>query len=146
MDQQNQSVAATAAGNISEIAEKSAANVLVVDDEGLLRWAVVETLGARGFEVSEAGDAKSALEALGAPGRHTDLVLLDLFLPDACDLSILKFIRTRAPAMPVILMTAFATPDIIEEALAVGALVITKPFDIDNLAALIDRTLATRPS
>lgn len=146
MAQQIPPVVAAAPRNISEASEKCAGHVLVVDDERLVRWAVAETLGARGYEVSEASDAKSALRALRAPGRLADLVLLDLFLPDSCDLGVLTFIRRYAPSIPVILMTAFATPDIIERALAVGALVITKPFDMDNLAALIDRTVATRPS
>jgi DNA-binding NtrC family response regulator len=143
MTQQVPSVAATAPRNFSNTPEKSRAHVLVVDDERLVRWAVAETLGARGYDVSEAGDAQSALAALRVLGRSTDLVLLDLFLPDACDLGVLNFIRTCAPAIPVIMMTAFATRDIIEQALSLGALVMTKPFDMNELAAAVDRALVT---
>ena len=143
MVQQFQSVADAARRKISEVPEKSAARVLVVDDERLVRWAVAETLGPRGYEVSEAADAKSALQMLGTPGRRINLVLLDLFLPDACDLRVLKLVRALAPAIPVILMTAFATPDIIEQAVSLGALVMAKPFDMNALAAAVDRTLAS---
>ena len=142
MVQQFQRVAACSQRDIPDAAKKSAARILVVDDERLVRWAVAETLGARGYEVSEAGDAKSALQMLGGSGCLINLVLLDLFLPDACDLRVLKLMRALVPAIPVILMTAFATPDIIEQTLSLGALVVTKPFDMPALAAAVDRTLA----
>src|SRR3954451_11927602 len=109
-----QPITDSAPWNNSHPAKNPGAHVLVVDDERLLRWAVAETLTAQGYEVSEAGDAKSALKALGTSRTSTDLVLLDLFLPDACDLRVLNLIRTVAPSVPVILMTAFATPEIVE--------------------------------
>jgi len=123
-------------------AKKSRTRVLVVVDDRLLRWAVAETLTAHGYEVSEASDAKSALKALGATAMSADLVLLDLFLPDACDLRVLNLIRAVAPSVPVILMTAFSTPEIVEQARAVGAEVIPKPFDMDTLTAFVDGTMA----
>ena len=132
--------------NSSRTAKKSRAHVLVVDDDRLLRWAVAETLGDRGYDVSEAADAKSALQALATRGAATDLVLLDLFLPDVSDLRVLNLIRTSAPAIPVVLMTSFVSPEIVEQAMAAGARVITKPFDMDTLTALIERTLAARLS
>jgi DNA-binding NtrC family response regulator len=128
---------------ISEMEKKSPGHVLVVDDERLVRWAVAETLGARGYSVSEAGDAKSAMRAFGVSESRADLVLLDLVLPDSCDLGVLRFIRSCAPAIPVILMTAFATPDILEQAFVLGALVMIKPFDMTALAAMVDRAVAT---
>jgi len=143
MVQRTQSDVANTVRNIPETEKKSPAHVLVVDDERLVRWAVAETLGARGYRVSEAGDATSAMQAFGASERRADLVLLDLVLPDSCDLGVLRFIRSCAPAIPVILMTAFATPDIIEQAFALGALVMTKPFDMTVLATVVDRTVAT---
>jgi DNA-binding NtrC family response regulator len=144
--QQIQCGVANTLGNIPERAKKSPAHVLVIDDERLVRWAVAETLGARGYRISEAGDAKSAVQALFGPVRRADVILLDLFLPDSCDLHLLQFIRSRAPEVPVILMTAFATPEIVEQALAHGALVMSKPFDMSELARVVDRTLASRPS
>jgi|SRR5215471_20757544 len=132
--------------NSSRTAKKSRAHVLVVDDDRLLRWAVAETLGDRGYDVSEAADAKSALQALATRGAATDLVLLDLFLPDVSDLRVLNLIRTSAPAIPVVLMTSFVSPEIVEQAMAAGARVITKPFDMDTLTALIERTLPARLS
>jgi len=117
-----------------------------VDDELLIRWSLAEALSERGHVVTEAGDAASACRIVGDSAHRPDVVLLDYRLPDSDDLGLLATIRRAAPDAPVILMTAFATPDILEQALAAGALVITKPFDMDNLAALIDRTVAAWPS
>jgi DNA-binding NtrC family response regulator len=117
--------------------------ILVVDDERLVRWSVAETLTARGYEVVEASDARSAMQEFGA-GDTTDLVLLDLRLPDADDLRVLARMRQKAPATPVIVMTAFATREIVEEAAALGAPVIGKPFDLNDLAADVERVLAGR--
>jgi DNA-binding NtrC family response regulator len=146
MSQQIQSLAAITPRKISETASQFAMHVLVVDDEWLVRWAVTETLGARGYEVSQAADAKSAIQAIRDSASCIDLVLLEPFLPDSCDLYVLRFIRSFAPTMPVILMTAFATPDLVEEAFALGATVMTKPFDMNELAMAIDRAVAARSS
>ncbi|MGH7487012.1 MAG: response regulator [bacterium] len=115
--------------------------MLVVDDERLVRWSVTEALRARGFEVLEAGDAASTIRAFH---RQCDLVLLDLHLPDANDLRVLSLIRAQAPSLPVIVMTAFSTREIVEEAAALGAPVINKPFDLDDLTRTVERTLDGR--
>jgi DNA-binding NtrC family response regulator len=132
---------------ISDIAGKSpAARVLVVDDERLVRWAVAETLGDRGFEVFEAADAESARRAITAPERPPDLVLLDLRLPDCDDLCMVAFIRAHAPATPIVVMTADATPEMIHEAIHLGAAVVSKPFDVNRLASIVERAIALRRS
>jgi DNA-binding NtrC family response regulator len=75
-------------------------------------------------------------------------VLLDLKLPDSDDLSLLASVRRLLPGVPVILMTAFGTPEVLEEARRLGAFtVLDKPFDLDELDRLIERALETpRPS
>ena len=122
-------------------AKKSAARVLVVDDEHLVRWSVTEALQPRGFEVEVAIDAASAMEVFDV---DCDLVLLDLYLPDAIDLRVLTFIRSRSSSVPVILMTAFGNRDIVEKAAALGASVLAKPFDMDDLANAVEDALDSR--
>jgi two-component system response regulator AtoC len=122
--------------------------VLVVDDEPLLRWSVAETLGPRGYEVIEAETGDSAIRALmDAPGA-TDAVLLDLRLPDFSDLSLLAVMRQLAPSTPIILMTAYGTPELVDRAHHLGAfIVVNKPFEMNDLAPLVDRAVAgSRPS
>ena len=137
-----------AARDFSFRAKKSpVVHVLVVDDEPLVRWSVAETLGAGGFQVIEAGSGESAIVAvMSAPGA-TDVVLLDLVLPDFRDLSLLAVLRRLAPAVPIIMMTAFATPELVERARKLGAFtVLNKPFEMNELAPLIRTALlATRP-
>lgn len=111
--------------------------VLVVDDEPLIRWSIAETLGAAGHHVVEAPDAASARRVL-AVTPNLDLVLLDLRLPDSSDLALLADIRRNAPGTPVIMMTAFGTPDITAEALRLGALkVLNKPFNMHDLETVV---------
>ena len=117
--------------------------VLVVDDERLLRWSVAETLAARGYEIAEATDGRSAMQEFG-DGDGIDLVLLDLRLPDAWDLRLLARIRQKGPRVPVILMTAFPTREIVEDASALGASILIKPFELDQLASSVERALTPR--
>jgi DNA-binding NtrC family response regulator len=112
--------------------------VLVVDDEALIRWSVTETLEAAGFHVFEAATARAALDHFGSPGDGTCVVLLDLRLPDSDDLGLLRRIRQIAPACRIILMTAHATSEILEEALEAGAYsVLRKPFDMTSVVGLV---------
>jgi two-component system KDP operon response regulator KdpE len=122
--------------------------VLVVDDEPLVRWSVAETLGALGYQVTDVGTGESAIFAVMNAAGTTDVVLLDLVLPDFRDLSLLAVLRRLAPAVPIIMMTAFATPELIERARTLGAFtVVNKPFEMNELAPLISQALlAARPS
>jgi DNA-binding response OmpR family regulator len=140
-------VPAVAARDFSLRARKSPPlHVLVVDDEPLIRWSVAETLGARGYQVIEAGSGEAAISAIvSAPGA-TDVVLLDLRLPDFGDLSLLAVLRRLAPTVPIIMMTAFATPELVERARQMGAFtVVNKPFEMNELVPLIRAALLAAP-
>jgi DNA-binding NtrC family response regulator len=122
-----------------------ALRVLVIDDESLIRWSIVETLVAAGHEVTEAGDATSALTALEKM-PDPDVVLLDFRLPDSNDLGLLAEIRRLAPASAVVMMTAFGTPEITAGALQLGACkVLSKPFSMRDLEDVV-RTHGPCPS
>ena len=127
--------------NPSQMPEKSARRrVLVVDDESLIRWSVVETLGDRGYEAVEAADGHDALRALFESPGSFDVVVLDFRLPDSRDLSLLSRIRTLRPDVPVIFMTAYGTAEIVQAARDLGVYrVINKPFEMDELAELVSQ-------
>jgi len=115
-------------------------NILVVDDEKLIRWSLKERLTREGHAVTEAEDGKSAAAALDA--ELPDLVLLDMKLPDTDGLTILRSIAERAPHLPVIIITAYSTVDTAVEAMRVGAYdYISKPFDMDELTITVKRAL-----
>jgi DNA-binding NtrC family response regulator len=116
---------------------KERLTILVVDDEALLRWSLAEVLRRSGHAVIEATSAHEALDAI-TPSSAIDVILLDYRLPDSADLRLLERIRRRLPRTPVVLMTAFGTPEIVQAALDLGAYrVLTKPFDMHGVEDLI---------
>lgn len=126
----------------SEGARKFPPHVLVVDDERLVRWAIAETLSGKGYDVVEAGDAVSARRAMQSIEAPPDLVLLDMRLPDSADLRLASQIRSEAPNTPIVLMTAYGTPEILTQAAELGIATVNKPFDMGDLASIVDRALA----
>ena len=135
-------------GEFPHVRKKSATRVLVVDDEPLVRWSIAETLRAHGCDIVEAADAHSALDMVRDSATVPDAVLLDLKLPDNDDLTLLAAVRRLLPKVPVILMTAFGTPESLDEARRLGVFtVLDKPFELDELDVLIERALEMpRPS
>ena len=117
------------------------ATVLVVDDEDLIRWSLRERLRTDGYEVLEAGTGRAALEQFK---EGVDLVLLDYRLPDTDGLSVLRELKKLDPDILVILLTSFVSVDTAVEAMKLGAFhFANKPFDLDDVAALVGRALET---
>jgi two-component system response regulator AtoC len=117
------------------------ATVLVVDDEDLIRWSLRERLRTEGYEVLEAGTGRAALEQFK---EGVDLVLLDYRLPDLDGLSVLRELKKLDPDILVILLTSFVSVETAVEAMKLGAFhFANKPFNLDDVAALVGRALET---
>ena len=113
--------------------------MLVTDDDPLVRWALVARLEQAGLEVIEAGTVRETLEREG----EADLVLLDVRLPDGDGLATAREVLSRRPERPLLLMTAFATPELTAEAARSGVRrCIDKPFDMDAVARIVDESLS----
>ena len=119
--------------------------VLVVDDEPLIRWSLVETLAGAGHDVVEAIDAREAIEVINDAATPFDIALLDFRLPDSNDLTLLTRVRRLTPATRIIVMTAYGTPDLVRGALDLGAyLVLNKPFEMGTLSPLVTEAYGAR--
>lgn len=117
------------------------ATILVVDDEQLIRWSLVERLTQEGYRTLEAETGKEALERFA---EGVDLVLLDYRLPDTDGLRVLKEIRKHDTDTLVILLTAFSSVDSAVEVMKAGAYhYATKPFNLDEIALLVEKALET---
>jgi DNA-binding NtrC family response regulator len=119
----------------------SKATILIVDDEALIRWSLRERLSAAGYGILEAETGQAALDALA---EGVDLVLLDYRLPDTDGLAVLRKIKEFDQDVLVILLTAYASVDTAVEAMKQGAYhFANKPFNLDEVAATVERALET---
>lgn len=113
------------------------ANVIVADDEALLRWAISQRLTRDGHVVTEVGDGAAALTAVDAVERPA-VVVLDVKLPDMPGLAVLREIRKRRPDVGVVMMTAYWASEALAEARRLGVRdLFAKPLDLDRVAAAV---------
>src|SRR5450631_4494203 len=118
-----------------------APTILVVDDESLIRFALNDRLTADGYRVVE---AETAAEAIRKSQDGVDLVLLDYHLPDGDGLSVLKRIKEQHPDTLVILLTGDTHVETAVEAMKQGAYhYVSKPFNLDEIALLVEKALET---
>jgi DNA-binding NtrC family response regulator len=112
--------------------------VLIIDDDSSVAAALKVIMEDNGYEAVVAMNAHQGIEQ--ADLRRFDLIITDVQLPDLSGLDVLKILRKKAPEMPVIIITAQSTPEIVKQAMACGAFqLLPKPFlpaEILNLARM----------
>jgi two-component system, NtrC family, response regulator HydG len=120
--------------------EKEKVHILVVDDDASHRTMLRTLLAGWGYAVSEAEDGSAAVQKVRE--KPFDLVLMDVRMVKVSGLRALPEIKAFNPAIPVIIMTAYASVETAVEALKAGAYdYLTKPLDFDELRISMERAM-----
>lgn len=114
--------------------------VFVVEDEGVVRHLIVELLEDLGYRAIEAADGPVALRILQSPQR-IDLLVTDIGLPGLNGRQLADAARETRPNLKVLFMTGYAETAASTNFLAPGMEIITKPFNMDDLARRIQEIL-----
>ena len=109
---------------------------LVVDDDRLMATTLGEILSLKGWDVAVAHDGAAAVNA--TLSGAFDVVLMDIKMPGMDGVAALRAIKTARPSIQVVLMTAYAAPEMISEAERQGVReVVTKPLNIPRLLEML---------
>ncbi len=121
--------------------------VLLVEDEEQVRRNAAETLRDHGYQVLEAANGPAALDVLHAtPPVHIDLLLTDVGLPGGLNgRQVADVARVTRPGLPVLLITGYAG-HALEQHLAPGMVVFTKPFTLSGLAGRVESMIERAPA
>ena len=122
--------------------------VYVVDDDAAIRDSLALVLGLGGYSTRLFPDAESFLAAFDE--GWTGCVVADVRLPGMSGLELARRLRRGRHAQPVIVVTAYATPEVVRELTAAGVIeCFPKPFPMDALRRAVHRALdesSRRPS
>ncbi|HEY5043946.1 MAG TPA: sigma-54 dependent transcriptional regulator [Verrucomicrobiae bacterium] len=119
--------------------------VLIVDDDPGQRSLLDSFLRGQGFETVLADSGEHALEKLRT--GHFDLMISDVRMPGLSGLETLRRVRPQFPALPVLLVTAYADIRDAVEAMRDGALnYLAKPIDLDELLDTVRQATGLTPS
>jgi two-component system KDP operon response regulator KdpE len=117
--------------------------VLVVDDEPAIRRFLRASLGAQGYQVTEASNGKAALDLFRRDSP--DVLVLDLGLPDLDGFEIIRQLRAAGSAAPIIVLSSRTDEAGKVRALDLGADdYVTKPFGVEELLARLRTALRHR--
>ena len=127
---------------------RDVSRILVAEDNREMRRLLTWALRNRGFDVTEASDGPDLFFRLstqtGTKLKY-DLLISDIRMPHMTGLEVMQgLLRVRRLLPPIILITAFGDEQIHLRAADLGATLIDKPFELDDLMKKIDEILAAR--
>ncbi len=110
--------------------------ILLVDDENLIIYSLSTTLKADGHAVTAVGTGIAAVTEMAS--GDFDVCFLDVNLPDANGLDLMRSFRKRSPRTGIVIMTALdLTERQLTEISSLGCEFLPKPFDLDNVRELV---------
>jgi two-component system response regulator AtoC len=112
-------------------------NVLVVDDELLIRKSLGKVLRARGYNVDLASTGAEGLEKVGA--LRPQVMILDMRLPDTDGLTVLRKARQLDPLLQIVIITAFGDVQTAVDAMKQGACdFVRKPYEMEDIVLAVE--------
>ncbi|MFN8177020.1 MAG: sigma-54 dependent transcriptional regulator [bacterium] len=116
--------------------------VLVIDDEAIVRTTLRRALEEEGFSVRTADSAKAALRLV--EDQRPDVAVVDLKLGEASGLDVLRDLKRRWPSSVAIMISAYGDVQDVVQAMKLGADdYVQKPYDLDDMVRCITQTLRT---
>uniref|UniRef100_UPI002FE04B24 response regulator n=1 Tax=Phenylobacterium sp. TaxID=1871053 RepID=UPI002FE04B24 len=122
------------------LAPSGGATVMVVDDDDDVRSLVRDTLELLGYRVLSADGGPAALEALDKV--RPDLVLMDFAMPGMNGAEVAGLARQKWSELPIVFASGYADTAAVENALGGRAVILRKPFEMDELARVVAEALA----
>lgn len=119
---------------------KNKKKLLVIDDELIVREILERILSNKGYEILLADGGKKALNLL--KNKKLGLILLDLKMSEVDGMQVLKSIKKKSETLPVIIISAYLSREVISQTKKLGAnQCIKKPFDVYDIKKEIKRLL-----
>jgi two-component system, cell cycle sensor histidine kinase and response regulator CckA len=115
--------------------------ILVVDDDPVVRELVCRMLAEGGYGTSEAAHGAEALAFVQA-GLAVDLVLSDVVMPELTGVELLEAVSVSHPDLPVLLMSGYAVEDLAARGIAAPCGILVKPFTQERLLDEVARCLS----
>ena len=123
--------------------EASHVNILVVDDDPMVREVVVESIREAGYDVDVCGDGQEALARNAAKGY--DLIVTDMRLPGLDGLSLIKKLKSSKSTTDVLVITGYGSIENAVECMKAGALeYLIKPFTVDQMQMAVRKAIEHR--
>ena len=118
--------------------------IIIIDDDSVGLETLAEGLEEEGYETFPASEAEEGLRLL-AEKPDIDAVLTDLNMPEVDGIEVLRSVQSFDDAIPVILITAYATVETAIEAMRLGAYdYVMKPIDLRRIAVVVGKAVASR--
>ena len=134
-------LAAGAASLSTAPAAKASGTILFVEDDALVREAVVRALGDSGFEVLVADSGEAALRLLDSAGRRPDVVFSDIVMPgQVSGIDLAAIVKKRYPGLPVLLATGYTE----QQVTLPDVKIIAKPYRIEDVVGLLSAAVSSR--
>ncbi len=123
--------------------EEEKIRVLIADDEDPLRMTLAAWLTDEGFEVTQAVDGLDAIKKVQA--EDFDIALLDIKMPGANGLEVLRYIKKNSSATECVMATGMSDVGMAVEAMKLGSReYLTKPIDMDQLVPQLRNLIKKR--